>query len=1460
MKQIYKNIKIKIILALLAACIFPVFPTQAQEAVSESAGKEYFQIIEEAKRYVSDLLSALGNDSEAYNLPFGIKKTMGASTYTLAISNVKIGKEFGEITMYLRITDLYKGKELIFGVAGLKISYTGDLIGDINLALLNDVPLPLGNVGEVILKGSMNSSGASTSGTVLQLDCNGDFKQLSLDGELILNKNTFKLAGTQNKEVRASFRSVIADITDLFLELSVPNFELYSIPGFEFSLSNVALDMSDIRNPTAFMPNEEYFSTRFTLPDRNLWRGVYAENVTLTFPSMFDKKGSGEKSQLSASHFLIDENGVTGDIAGTNVLPLEMGNASGCPFSVTDFKLGFIANNINKFGFAGEVGLPMAENLPPRHYEAFISKDEYLFNVSLGENLDFNLFGAGKLYLQPTSYLQIEVRNGKFMPKVVLDGEMELAVGGLVIEQLVFTKLSLATQSPIFSVESVKCGGNLALNHFPISISNFNFSSADNAAALGFDLKINLMQGAISADSGIKLRSDYHDGNWHFKGVEIDKLLLRNVQLAGFSLAGEILLVKDDPDYGEFFGGDITATFGALSNALTVNVKSMFGHKDFRYWYVEGSANFSYGIPIGPVSLNGFKGGAYYHVSPSGGQGVRTYVPNEQYSLGVKAGVSFHVGSKGAVNGDALFEMNFLSTGGIGNIKFYGNAKFMDASALLGNGFESIFNSVMSNIKDLGESVAANIPGNLDGSDATKLIIPNLDMTGAVTASVMMQYDFTTKTFDANFKVNVNVGGILTGAGNGGEAGWAHLYCSPQKWYIHAGTPSNPLGLRLGLGSLSLSTESYFMLGDELEKPIIDPNVANLLHITSQDADYMKYPENMSLGKGLAFGSRFKFDTGNLNFLILYANFKAGTGFDVMLSDMSGYSCAGRSEPIGINGWYANGQVYAYLDGELGVRIKILSIKKNITIIKGGAAALLQAKLPSPTWIGGYMAIDLNVLGIIKANMKMKFSFGDDCQLVRNDGDYSPLDFPVIADLTPTDKDTEVDVFISPQATFNMGLDEAFTAQDDEGNTHTYRIHLADFYVTDNKGQRMTGTIKQKKNTVASFESFEILPPNVEMKATVIVNFEENTGGGWQLVAQNGQTAKESKAVGFTTGGAPNYIPVSNIDYCYPVIDQKNFFKGETNEAYVQLKKGQSYLFPSNFDYKASFAVSGGQSKDVDFSYNVSEKKLTCAFPALSNRTGYELSFAAYSRENSQSGDPGIKQTSTTITDQEGEAFTLDYMQQAAQKILKEGSMKVLDYTFRSSGYNTFEQKMAALSLSRGAISPGSEIFLLFLGVSGAYELFDEVDLNGSAYSGGKSLISAEAIVDDTYYNNDIAPLTYNLLSVSGMSIQNRDISLLGAPPVRAFYTRDGYFSGDESITKSFPLVYQLPLYYNTDYYELRNKAANLLANGANLPVLLPLLTSQFPIVRKGDYKTQLRYVLPGDKQGTSKQINYNWW
>ncbi len=320
----------------------------------------------------------------------------------------------------------------------------------------------------------------------------------------------------------------------------------------------------------------------------------------------------------------------------------------------------------------------------------------------------------------------------------------------------------------------------------------------------------------------------------------------------------------------------------------------------------------------------------------------------------------FSVANEGAINGEASFEIAFSRSGGLNFIGFYGFAKFVGKIPGTEN-VEKFVKEKAQKIADLEKKFIAN-SGGLQKLQALKQFEPNKAAAavfepsskpgeeGGFGAAVGIQYDFTQNSLHATFDLYVNVlGGVMRGTASGNRAGWAVLHIDPKEWYVHMGTPTDRLGLKMGIGGVSIETGSYLMLGSRIPgSPPPPKQVADILGVSMDELDYMRDLNALGDGRGFAFGASLKVATGDMTFLILYANFQAGIGFDIMLKDYQDMQCKGRSGAIGMDGWYANGQSYVYLQGELGVKVNLWFLKTKIPIIKGAAAALMQAKLPNP--------------------------------------------------------------------------------------------------------------------------------------------------------------------------------------------------------------------------------------------------------------------------------------------------------------------------------------------------------------------------------------------------------------------------------------------------------------------------------------------------------------------------------
>ena len=103
-----------------------------------------------------------------------------------------------------------------------------------------------------------------------------------------------------------------------------------------------------------------------------------------------------------------------------------------------------------------------------------------------------------------------------------------------------------------------------------------------------------------------------------------------------------------------------------------------------------------------------------------------------------------------------------------------------------------------------------------------------------------------------------------------------------------------------------------------------------------------------------------------------------------MMINVQNASSSGVSGPIGVNGYYCMGQVYAYLDGSFGARKYFDNgeLKNQYPIGSLQMGALLQGKLPKPSFVYGAVGLQANILGLIEFGFNADVEFGTDCQIV----------------------------------------------------------------------------------------------------------------------------------------------------------------------------------------------------------------------------------------------------------------------------------------------------------------------------------------------------------------------------------------------------------------------------------------------------------------------------------------------
>lgn len=115
---------------------------------------------------------------------------------------------------------------------------------------------------------------------------------------------------------------------------------------------------------------------------------------------------------------------------------------------------------------------------------------------------------------------------------------------------------------------------------------------------------------------------------------------------------------------------------------------------------------------------------------------------------------------------------------------------------------------------------------------------------------------------------------------------------------------------------------------------------------------------------------------------ILYANMGAIAGFDVCLQRVNGAYCTNIEGEIGYKGWYATGQLYAYLYAKMGLHIDLGFWEKRFDIIDAGLGGVLKCGLPHPSWAEGEARCKLRMFGgLVNINKKYTFECGKVCKV-----------------------------------------------------------------------------------------------------------------------------------------------------------------------------------------------------------------------------------------------------------------------------------------------------------------------------------------------------------------------------------------------------------------------------------------------------------------------------------------------
>lgn len=934
--------------------------------------------------------------------------------------------------------------------------------------------------------------------------------------------------------------------------------------------------------------------------------------------------------KISGNSIVIDDTGFSGmaSIQASEGASIFEGSLSGWGYSVDGIEITVLNNDFAGTGFTGGIQLPILEE--PMDYEGLIyPESKFSFTVTPGADFTSNLFLAD-VTIEKSSSIKLAKDDEGFLATANLTGSLSIntALQSDAIQiqtpDLCFQGLTISNRPLYFQAGDwgFKDGTpSVAFNFagFSASLTDIQpYSPALGKAGVKFQLGLSLVESlTLEATGNFGIL-----GNLVINDADQQKWEFEKIDVMGFSIDAqikEIARVKgalkwyNDPDWGKGFLGNLEAQFnisGESGFGFGLAAAAQFGNfSGDKYFYVDALATLPVGVPIGPLEIYGFGGGVSYNMSfekepdklndddLNGGNGeneeIVSSVPSTEFmtagttasgakymydptiGLGFKAIAAFRtIPINSVFNGSLSFGMFLNDGGGINNIFLKGNGQFFAEPVL-----------------------SLNTEFTENATQAPSLSSP-------LSAFVSMELNFADKTLHGNLRAFLDAYKLKGNAGpvNSNILVDGTVHFSPSDWYIWLGVPENspapfsggPAGFSLDLDVTQIEAKAYFDIGT------LTPPMPALPSTVSQLAGRIN--DNASLrrsGQGFVAGASFGITAGLGAASTIRADLTAEAGFDIMLRKYEDVNCADDEEQdgIGINGWYAVGQMWAYLTGS----VKIFGFE----VFKAGIAAILQAQLPNPFFAQATLAVRVKLL-FATINKRLSVSFGKPCELVPDDGGAIALD--LISQIIPVDSEEDVSTLVNAKVFFTVPLLKEFEFPG-ANNVTTFRatVDEEDVVMT-----RADGTVIPSRFLYGEDNlSIDVIPlielpgsSDVTLKVKVKV-FKKASNGAYAFVDDQEEEST------FTTSPSFENIPTANIENAYPYDGQMNFHQDQLDEFFIDLVIGQQDLFrniPEDVNQELVLTTSNGFREILEYRYDGLNSRIIYKIPTeLEGNRVYKL-------------------------------------------------------------------------------------------------------------------------------------------------------------------------------------------------------------------------------------------------------------
>ena len=1128
------------------------------------------------------LVSSLKNTKESigFEVPFGIDKSFGPVNTVIAITNVTFTSKnaYFDANTWIKVAN-----SQVNGIplSGYNMCMSPDKpCGEGILYLAEKMQLSqffaLKGMDTAPPKGPFEGPD-TTVVTHVVFDENG-YKQLRVHGLLtppgLVNAET-------NGPVEISVNAGMVNFQNWTAQLSFPKFYVQGLSDFKFAMlpgKPALYDHSETTTP-AKLPEGYLENPALEL---NLWQGLYFPEISLELPA-FIKRADGKPLTVGVSDLISDNNGFSGKAFVKNILDVGSGSLDSWYYSIDELSVSFLKSTFQKSQMKGMVVLPIfktpqeqASQLP---YTCTLSKDPQAgslgveFSISPTDQMQMDIWMA-QLHLAADSKIFVTYNTEGFTAGAELNGKLDIVTDYFNFTAASFQGLKFQSKPDYFGLTSLKMGSaspQKAMADFPLTLTDYKLVN-NGGGSMGLKLmgKLDLTgdgEKGLSATGGatilfnVGMKSGRPD--WNFEKIQPNEVYVDG-DLGPVHVQGGLAFFDNDPTYGNGLKGEVDMTIAGLIGG---SVEAQFGRTlsnngNFRYWHVGGKIKIGgSGIPFAPPSplvFRSFGGGLYSNMTKVfNNDGSITYKPKvlPAPSGGFEATVGIGLVTPG------VFTME-------GTLTMQSNAMAIDVKAWL-----------------LGEASNKSL----------------------AQGSGVVEYSFADKIFKAqlNMHAGYDVPPLISLSADVKDT---RLLIDGVKgtWFLSLGIPSNRIGLNVTLAKLgSFDFGSYFMMGNytpgdvgALPPPPYGfekrPGILQELGYKGTAGTVFKDSSPMlAFGVGYQLGADFGIGPFHLRY-------DGAIGFDLALAK-SEEPCNGNTP--GINGWYAQGQIYAYMHFALDLDIDTWVYEGRFTVVELEAAALLRGGMVNPIWLNGHILLKYRVLGgLVKGRVNLEFWYnkGERCEPA-----YSPPNpfagQPLIASLGPSGTKQKVPILSPYYAEFNYPVEtdlivdiEIPQGQKVEAGAQgtvtmgpggvqifhrEFRLKLKENFNAiatsvpaeyancskDNSGRFSWGKNEDgDPNYSATFYRSTALLPNstYKMSMGVQVFIKDNSGKVVPYVFKN-QTVEQTETVEFATGPCISVLSKGREDAAtvltsYPYEGQRYFMKGDAAATFIKLKANLS--------------------------------------------------------------------------------------------------------------------------------------------------------------------------------------------------------------------------------------------------------------------------------------------------------------